>query len=246
LLSDGKSPYTACNYLSVVRKFYEWAEGQKYYPNVAKAVKSPKRPADLGREPLTAEQFVTLIEATTGKRDRALLNLLGRTGMRTIEAARAKVGDFALMDGRRVLRVHGKGRHTADNFVIVFDKCFGPLAEYLRSRGIDIESPTDAQKREPLFTSISQNSHGKALSTRSIRAAAREAMERIGLHGREFSAHSLRHTAGTNLYDAGATVQQIQATLRHANPSTSQIYFRHALKKHRLTASGEAILEKIF
>jgi integrase/recombinase XerC/integrase/recombinase XerD len=166
--------------------------------------------------------------------------------MRTIEAARAKVGDLAIMDGRRVLRVHGKGRHAADNFVILFDKCLAPLAAYLQTRGIDIESPTDAQKREPLFASISQNSKGQAVTTRFVRALAREKLDEIGLTGRDYSAHSLRHTAGTALYRAGATVQQIQATLRHASPTTSQIYFRHALEEQRLAASGEAILEAIF
>ncbi len=43
LLSSGKSSLTVGSYLISVRGFYEWTEANKYYPNVAKGIKTPKR-----------------------------------------------------------------------------------------------------------------------------------------------------------------------------------------------------------
>jgi integrase/recombinase XerD len=40
LLKDGKSALTVGGYITAVRRFYEWAEANKYYPNIAKNVKN--------------------------------------------------------------------------------------------------------------------------------------------------------------------------------------------------------------
>lgn len=43
LLSAGLSALTVGSYIVAVRKFYEWAEAEKQYPNIAKGVKIPRR-----------------------------------------------------------------------------------------------------------------------------------------------------------------------------------------------------------
>lgn len=43
LLSSGMSSLTVGSYITSVRRFYEWTEANKYYPNVAKGIKTPKR-----------------------------------------------------------------------------------------------------------------------------------------------------------------------------------------------------------
>jgi integrase/recombinase XerD len=42
--------------------------------------------------------------------------------------------------------------------------------------------------------------------------------------GRTLSAHSLRHTAGTQALRAGADLRQVQDLLGHADPRTTSIY----------------------
>jgi integrase/recombinase XerD len=71
-----------------------------------------------------------------------------------------------------------------DNFVILTDKTYQPIEEYLSSRG-------KVNSSEPLFTSISNNSKGERLSTRSISYIAKEGLKAIGLDERAFTAHSL-------------------------------------------------------
>lgn len=53
LLDSGLSSLTVGSYLTTVRKFYEWAEGKKYYPNVAKGIKTPTRKQAFRKQPLT-------------------------------------------------------------------------------------------------------------------------------------------------------------------------------------------------
>jgi site-specific recombinase XerD len=89
---------TLGNYLVVVRKFFEWLEGRKLYPNIAKGVKGTKKPKGFRKDTLTVEQVkgvLSSIDRTTlpGQRDSSILSLLIRTGLRTIEVVRANVGD---------------------------------------------------------------------------------------------------------------------------------------------------------
>ena len=42
-MASGKSSLTVGTYITTVRRFYAWAEAKKYYPNIAKGVKTPKR-----------------------------------------------------------------------------------------------------------------------------------------------------------------------------------------------------------
>ena len=42
LLASGLSALTVSSYVVAVRKFYEWAEAEKLYPNIAKGIKTPR------------------------------------------------------------------------------------------------------------------------------------------------------------------------------------------------------------
>jgi len=55
LLNSGMSALTVGSYISSIRRFYEWCESEKIYPNVAKGVKSPKRQNKFRRHGLTPE-----------------------------------------------------------------------------------------------------------------------------------------------------------------------------------------------
>lgn len=240
LFNRGLASLTVGSYLTTVRKFYEWTEANKIYANVAKGIRTPSRKQQFKKQPLTPKQVKALLKhlEATNKRDFALVNLLIRTGIRTIEATRANVEDITHKGGQRVLLVHGKGRDEKDNFVILTDKAYQPIAEHLKTR--------NAQDGEPLFTSTSNNNQGGQLTTRSIRRIVKEALVNIGLDHKDYTAHSLRHTAGTNILRAGGSIEMAQFTLRHTNPATTQIYTSTIEEERRLKNSGEALLDKLF
>ena len=61
LLSSGKSSLTVGSYVTSVRRFYEWTEANKFYPNVAKGIKSPKRKQQFKKQPLLPSQATELL-----------------------------------------------------------------------------------------------------------------------------------------------------------------------------------------
>ena len=241
LLNKGKSSLTVGSYITVVRKFYEWTESNKIYPNVAKGVKSPTRIQAFRKRPLSVEQINRLLDYFSNKdiRDYAIVNLLLRTGLRTIEVVRANLEDITFKGSQRVLLIQGKGRVDKDNFVILTDKTFEPIRRYLDTRG-------KVSGSEPLFISNSNNSKGNRLTTRTISYIVKEGLKEIGLDERCFTAHSLRHTTAVNILIGGGTLEMVQFTLRHTNPSTTQIYTSTLNEIRRLQGSGEALLDKIF
>jgi integrase/recombinase XerC/integrase/recombinase XerD len=240
LLADGKSPLTVGGYLTVVRKFYEWAEGLKLYPNIAKGIKTPRRKQQFQKQPLTEDKGRELLAFFQGKalRDFALVNLLIRCGLRTIEASRALVGDIDIRGGRRVLWVHGKGRDSKDAFVVLTDKAYEPIRAYLQARGA-------VKADEPLFLSGCNRNKAGRLSTRAISRICKDGLKAIGLNEKTYTAHSLRHTTAVNILRAGGNLGDAQGVLRHANPATTQIYTATINEELRLRNPAEALIDGI-
>ncbi|OJU79660.1 MAG: hypothetical protein BGO10_02195 [Chlamydia sp. 32-24] len=132
LVRDGKSAYTISGYLTSVRKFFEWLESNKIFPNIAKSVKGLKKPKGFRKDCLTVEQIRTAlasfdVNTPDGLRDYALFNLLVRTGLRTVEISRATVGDLRQESGEAILQIQGKGRDSKDDFVLLVDETLRPL-----------------------------------------------------------------------------------------------------------------------
>jgi len=255
LQRDGKTALTVASYVNSIRRFYTWAEANKIYPNIAADVHAPKRRQEFKKRPLSVRKVGELLayEATTNPRDYAIVNLMARTGLRCVEVVRANIGDIEYMgeDNTRVLKVRGKGRDEKDDFVILTDAAYNPIRAYLNTRQGE---PATA----PLFASTS-NHTGKAenhthdvefdprrLSTRAVSAIAKKGLKAVGLDDAAFTAHSLRHTVGTNILRAGGTLEQAQMTLRHANPATTEIYARMALTERRFTNGGENLIDRAY
>ena len=242
LLAGGKSSLTVASYVNSIRRFYEWAEGNKIYPNIAKTVHAPKRVQAFRKQPLTVAQVGELLhheQGTQSVRDFAIINLMVRTGLRCIEVVRANVGDITYKGGQRVLMVQGKGRDEKDKFVILTDACYNPIREYLDTR-------TVTDDNAPLFASVSRNNDGGRLTTRTVSGIAKQGLKSVGLDNKAFTAHSLRHTTAVNILRAGGTLQQAQGTLRHEKITTTQIYTGVFEEEQRLTNNGETLLDNLY
>jgi len=241
LLSSGMSSLSVGAYLTSVRRFFAWAEGEKIYPNIARDVKGPKRKQQFRKQALTADKAKEVLSYQDGQevRDHAILNLLLRTGLRTIEVVRANVEDITSKGGTRVLLVHGKGRAEKDAFVILTDRAYQPIADYLATRG-------RVKAGEPLFTSHSNNSKGARLTTRTVSRIAKESLRSVGLDSREYTAHSLRHTTAVTIMRQGGSIEQAQHVLRHSSPATTQIYTATIKEELRLKNSTESLLDAAY
>lgn len=241
LLSSGLSALTVSSYIVSVRKFYEWAESEKMYPNIAKGIKTPRRKQAFKKQHLTDAKSGELLThfQNLSLRDFAIVNLILRTGLRTVEVVRADVGDITFKGDRRVLLVWGKGHTEKDDFVVLSDKAYEPIREYLATR-------KGAKAGEPLFTSVSRQNRGERLTTRTISALCKEGLKAIGLDGREYTAHSLRHTTAVAILKHGGNIMDVQEVLRHTSPATSQIYTESVKEELRLEHAPEALLDEAF
>lgn len=237
LLQLGLSSYTVSSYLTSVRKLYEWLEAEKVYPNITKGVKGTKKAKGFRKDCLTPGQIREALEAIDqsrleGLRDYALLNLLLRTGLRTVEISTATLEDLRQESGSAVLWIRGKGRASKDDFVLLVEEALRPLRSYLSARG-------RLRETEPLFASSSDRNAGKPLTTRSISRIVKERLRAVGIDDSRLTAHSLRHTAITLSIKGGASLQQAQAMARHTDPKTTLIYF-HNLS--RIEAGAERFI----
>ena len=238
----GRKPATVQNYLTASKLFFKWLAQEGLYPNVADNIKGARLDREHKKDYLTSRQVKTILgevnlDSLQGLRDYAILVLLVTGGLRTIEVARADVGDLRTIGDNTVLYIQGKGRDEKSEFINVTVTVERAIRAYLTARG----AVTDT---EPLFTSTSNNSKGKRLSTRTISGIAKGSMRAAGYNSARLTAHSFRHTAITLSLMAGKGITEVQQFARHANITSTMIY-NHALDRAKNTCS-EAIAAAIF
>lgn len=241
LLSKKLSPLTIGSYLSALRQFYSWTEQSLYYPNIARSVHAPRSKKGFHKSALNAEQVTQMLDYLKGHslRNYAMVNLIVRTGLRTIEVSRIDVKDITFKRGKRVLQVWGKGMTGKDSLVTLNEPAWEPIKEYLSTR-------KGVKGTEPLFITDGKGHRGARLSTRSIQDICKKALRAIGLDSHEFSAHSLRHSCAVMLMKNGADWKDVQRVLRHSSPVTTQIYTATIEEEIRLDYNPESLLNEVF
>lgn len=239
LLAEGRSALSVGSYLSAVRCFFAWAEGAGISPNLARGVKSPKAERRFRRLPLSASSARYVLSVCRTPRERLLVELMLRCGLRGVELSRANIGDRTIRAGRDVLHVQGKGRDDREAFVVLAPSVVTAWNAYLATLGpVHLSSPLFPASRGPKA--------GERLSTRSVRAEVSSVLQRAGVKEARVTAHSLRHTCAVELRRAGASLQDVQRVLRHASSDTTALYSAFAEDELRLAAPPEMLLEGAF
>ena len=262
LARTGHKVLTVRAYLIALRKFYAWAERMRLYRDISSLIHLPRKPSTGAGERfmkmhLSDEEASRLLEHYRNHpRNYAMVNLMLRTGLRTVEVSRSRIEDIRQRAGRRILLVWGKGMQGTDPnvYVILTDAAWQPLQDYLATR-------PGAKGGEPLFVTEGKGSHesldregrpytrdhsGGAMSTRLIQDIVKKGMRAIGLDSHEYSAHSLRHTTGTAMIRRGASVLDVQRTLRHSSVNTTMIYIASIQDEEHLRNAPEALLDRAF
>lgn len=270
LEKSGYQPSSQNAYLIPIRRFYEWAEREKRYPNIAKGIRGAKKDRLIGHGFLHDEESSSLLEwaKTSGTRRRrkhdgtfydthiceevrtrdfAIINLMLRNGLRTVEVVRMDIADIIdaeCIDTTRgkayVVKIWGKGRKAKDQETIMSEKTYLPIREYLETYR------KGAKLNDPLFSSVSPQNKGTRLTTRSISGLCKEGLQKIGKEGRRYTAHSLRTTTACALLEHGCNVFDAQQVLRHSTPATTQIYTHLKEKELRRLNAPEMALDIAF
>lgn len=242
LKESGLKPTTVQNYITATRIFFKWTEQEGLYPNIAEHVKGAKLDKNHKKDYLTgrqAKEVLASIETDTeeGLRNYAILSLMVTGGLRTIEVSRADVGDLRTVGENTVLFVQGKGREEKTEYIKISATVEKAIRTYLKAR-------ENVEEGQPLFTSTSNNSRGKRISTRTVSGIVKKALKNAGYDSARLTAHSLRHTAITLALLAGREITEVQQFARHANLNTTMIY-NHALDQAK-NGCSDAISNAIF
>lgn len=233
------SQFTVISHLSAVKSLFSFLARRNLYPDIAKDIKTPKKPIGFSRDALTKEQARELLQAASVgigirvKRDLALISTLLRCGLRSIEIVRADVNDLRKCNSTPVLWIHGKGRDGKDEFVVLTDEALRVIRIYLTLRGNIVDT-------EPLFVSHSSHNNNGRLSTRSVRRIVKEHMKKININEKELTCHSLRHTFATLALANNAPLLAVQKAMRHSDINTTTIY-THMID--RLTDGAEHYID---
>jgi site-specific recombinase XerD len=153
------------------------------------------------------------ISSPVGKRNRAILLLLARLGLRVGDIVELRLGDIDWKDA--TVQVSGKG-HRAVRLPLTKEVGLA-LVDYLK----DGRPPLDTdvvfvRLRAPLRPFGSHS---------AISVIVSRAMHRAGVACQsQGAAHVLRHSVATSMLRYGATLQEIADILRHRSIVTTQIY----------------------
>lgn len=227
LKTAGYKPSTIQGYITAARLFFQWAAQEGLYPNVADRIKGAKLDSQHKKDYLTTRQAKEVIniidkDSLQGLRDYAIVTLMITCGLRTIEVIRANIEDMRTAGDSTVIYIQGKGREEKTEYIELPEDIEKAIRSYLKAR-----KPTDPA--EPLFTSLSNNSKGERLSTRSISGLVKDNLIAAGYDSPRLTAHSLRHTAVTLSIIAGRDLAEVQQYARHADINTTMIY-NHSLE----------------
>lgn len=179
-------------------------------------------------EPLTPDEVARLLagcslRAPTGIRNRAMLMLLYRSGLRVSELLALKPADIDLdQHTARVLHGKGKGGPKAGKYTV---RGFHPTADDALIRWMDYRKGLAQQlglKNGPLFCTL----EGGPVSDRYVRDLLKRLADRAGIEKRVHP-HGLRHTFAKELHDNGVPVATISKLLGHSSIAVTARYLDH-------------------
>jgi site-specific recombinase XerD len=173
--------------------------------------------------PQQARALLDAPDASTiqGLRDRAMLSVGLQVGLRRSEIVRLKVRDLLTTRGRDALRIIRKGGKR--DLIAIHPETAQRLRAYLEAAG-------HAQDRAgPLFRPMragrAPQPIRRPLGPEGVDYVVEKYVDQLGL-GNGFSPHSMRATFITTALEHGAKLEDVQRTVGHADPATTQLYDR--------------------
>jgi site-specific recombinase XerD len=155
-----------------------------------------------------------------GVRDRAMLLLLARLGVRSIEIARLQLDDLDWRAGDLLIR--GKARR--DDRLPIPEDVGEALAEYLTVRGrhesrnvfLTVRAPTRPIRADLVGDVVQRHCHQAGIP--------------------HVGPHRLRHTLATRMLAQGAALADISQVLRHSDLATTAVYAKVDIGRLRQVA----------
>lgn len=163
---------------------------------------------------LSAEDIERVVSVCQGEgrlRDKAVVLLLARLGLRASEVADLRFRDLDWRNGR--LSISGKSR--CEEWLPLTQEVGDAILAYLgRGRPCLSEPRLFVTALAPL----------RPLSRIAIKCIVRRTLERAGIESAAKGAHVLRHSAATAMLRHGVSLTGVGAVLRHKSPTMTMHY----------------------
>jgi site-specific recombinase XerD len=168
-------------------------------------------------QPEAVERVIASCNLTSpsGKRDRAILLLLARLGLRAGDILEMRVDDIDWKGAW--ITVRGKGRRLTK--LPLTQEVGQAVVDYLKEGRPSVETDILFVRSRAPFRAFADHSAISVIVGRAMRLAGVTCPSRG-------AAHVLRHSVATSMLRHGASLQDIAAVLRHRSIETTQIYAR--------------------
>lgn len=183
--------------------FYSWLCEDGYRDDNPAARLAPVRAPKGAPRPFTVDQIDAMLASGAYKRTRCMILLGYLQGFRVSQIARVRGDDVDLLGGR--ISTVGKGGKEAAL----------PLHPVIRELSAGMP---------PGWWFPARHGRPGPISGHAVTDLVRRAKLRAGILDPHLTAHSLRHSFGTHLVDAGVDIRVIQELMMHESLSTTQIY----------------------
>jgi site-specific recombinase XerD len=163
----------------------------------------------------SVEQIHQLLGVITNAKHLMMVSLFYGAGLRMNELKHLKIADIdsASYQVKVVMAKGGK-----DRFTLLPKGLLEPLRSYYKAH-------------RPKVYLFEGQVPGKPMHERSIQHFLHTYISKIGLAGKDYSAHTLRHSFATHLLDSGTDLHAIKELLGHSNLSTTMIYLHLQTRK---------------
>ncbi len=226
------SNITRARKVSSLRRFFHYLTEITHQldSNPAKNLSSPKLPSRMPKY-LTYDQSVQLLQlAGQGKypeRDYCILTLLLNCGLRRAELAGLNRTDVR---DDNTLRVIGKG--NKERILYLNEACQQALSAYLPKRPLE-----GTKDKKALFYGHTKD----RISLQGVHYIVKGYLKQVS-GAEEYSAHKLRHTAATLMYQQGGVdVLILKEMLGHKNLGTTEIYTHTSSEQMKQAAAANPL-----
>jgi integrase/recombinase XerD len=195
-------------------------------------MQEPEIPVDRASD----EEIVALLRACLSARDRLIVLLMARAGLRRGEVCGLRRSDVHLLIDSRPLGCEVARAHL--HVIRREDNPNGAWAKSRRQRTVPLDFVTvqafdtyefermrvrRAASNDFVLVNLFREPIGAPMRPDAIGELITAACKRAGLD-EAVTAHQLRHACGSNLLDAGGALDEAQDILGHASPSSTQVY----------------------
>lgn len=236
LARQGVSAASRKSYLSTVRDFLAWGHAQGMtLSDFSRRIELPRPGRKLPPTPLSRSEVDDLVELVgsktlTGRRNRAILEMLYACGLRRQELLDLNVGSLDF--GEELVLVRGKG--NKDRLLPVNPQALEAVAEFLKAR------ERQARPGDALFVTHPASRDAKRMSECDIAKLFHRINQRFRKH---VHPHLLRHTFAVHMLQGGADIRYVQLLLGHESPDTTSGYL--GLVKDDLKKAYDAATESM-